>query len=74
MREDRSDPDRVEMVEAALERLFERRDLDAQFVFGEVREHLGIGGSGDECVEHRPAGFAEDVGRDACVAPVAAAE
>ena len=32
---------------------------------GELGEQLGIGRPGDQRVEHRPAGLAEDVGRDA---------
>ena len=32
---------------------------------GELGEHLGVGGAVDQRVEHRPAGDAEDVGRDA---------
>ena len=37
----------------------------AQPALGQLGEHLGVGGAGDERVEHRAAGHAEDVGRDA---------
>ena len=64
VREDRADPQRVQMIEAALERLFERGQLRAQATLREFREHLGIGGAVHERVEHRPPGLPEDVGRD----------
>ena len=63
--EDRPDPDGVQSVEAALERLPERRQLGAQAALGELGQQLGIGRARDQCVEHRPARDAEDVGRDA---------
>ena len=56
---------RVQMVEAALERLLQRRDLGAQPALGQLGEHLGVGRAVDQRVEHRAARDAEDVGRDA---------
>ena len=63
--EDRADHQRVMGVEAALQRLAQRRELRAQPALGEVGEHLGVGRARNERVEHRPAGLAEDVGGDA---------
>ena len=39
--------------------------LSAQFPEREVGEHVGVGGAVDQRGEHRPAGFAEQVGGDA---------
>ena len=52
-------------VEAALQRLAQRRDLLAQPALGQLGQHLGVGRPGDERVEHRAARDAEDVRRDA---------
>ena len=60
-----ADDQRVLGVEAALERLAQRRQLLAQLPFGELGEHRRVGRARDERVEHRPAGLAEDVGGDA---------
>ena len=65
VREDRSDQQRVQRLEATLERLAQRRELGSQPALREVGEHLGVGGALAERVEHRPAGDAEDVARDA---------
>jgi len=65
VREDRADHERVMRFKAPLERLFERGDLRAQLALREVGEYLGIGRPGDERVEHRATGLAEDVRRDA---------
>jgi hypothetical protein len=65
VREDRADDQRVVRLEAALQRLTQRRDLRPQLPLGQVGEDLGIGRSLNERVEHRPAGHPEDVGRDA---------
>jgi hypothetical protein len=65
VREDRADPQRVQLVEATLERLFERGQLLAQPAFGELGEQLGVGRAMHERVEHRAARDAEDVARDA---------
>jgi hypothetical protein len=65
VREDLADDQRVLVPEATDERLAQRRDLLAQLAVCQVREDLGIGGALAERVEHRPAGLAEDVARDA---------
>lgn len=62
---DRVDPHRVEMIEAALERFFERGDLCAHPATGELGEDLGVGGAFDERVEHRAPGLPQDVCGDA---------
>ncbi len=69
MGEDRGDDQRVLRVEAADERLPERRDFLGQLALREFGEHLRIGGAGDERVEHRPPGGAEDVGREGARLP-----
>ena len=61
VREDRADPQRVQLVEATLERLFERGQLRSQAPLRQLGEHLGVGRAVHERVEHRPAGDAEDV-------------
>jgi hypothetical protein len=53
--EDRRDDQSVLRVEAALERLPERRDLRTQLAASELGEQLRVGRAGDERVEHRPA-------------------
>jgi hypothetical protein len=63
--EDRADHDPVLGVEAALERLPERRQLLAQLALRELGEHGRVGRTSAERVEHRPPGGAENVGRDA---------
>ena len=65
VRQDRSDPQRVDPVKAALQRLPERWDLDPQLALGKLGEDLGVGRAVHERVEHRPAGLPEDVRRDA---------
>jgi hypothetical protein len=40
--EDRPDPDDVQVIEAALERLAQRRKLGAQAALGEIGEQLGV--------------------------------
>ena len=65
MREDRADDQRVMRLKASFERYFERGDLGTQLAVREVGEYLGIGRAGDERVEHRAAGLAEDVRGDA---------
>ena len=65
VRKDPADDDRVLGIEAALQRLAQRRELEAQFPEREVGEHVRVGGAVDQRCEHRPAGFAEQVGRDA---------
>jgi hypothetical protein len=63
--EDRADQQRVQVVEAALERLAQRRDLLAQLAASEVGEQLRVGRAGPQGIEHRAAGDTEDVGGDA---------
>ena len=46
--EDRPDPERVQVIEAALERLFERRELGAQPALGQLGKHLRVGGALDQ--------------------------
>ena len=63
--EDRADQQHVQLVEAALERLAQPRQLLAQAAAGELGEQLGVSGARHQRVEHRPPGGAEDVGGDA---------
>ena len=65
MRENRADQQRVIGIEAPLERFAQRRDLRPQPALGQLSEDLRVGRARDERVEHRAAGLAEDVGRDA---------
>ena len=50
--------------EAAVERLAERGDLLAQRALGELGQHVGVVGAGDQRVEHPAGGHAEHLGRD----------
>lgn len=43
--EDRADPDYVDVIEAALKRLREGRNLLTQPAPGQLGEHLGVGGA-----------------------------
>jgi len=63
--EDRPDRQRVQLVEAPLQRLPELGELGPQAPLGQLGEDLGIGGAGAERVEHRPSRDREDVGREA---------
>jgi DNA anti-recombination protein RmuC len=65
VREDRADQQRVQRLEAALQRLAQRWELLAQLAASQLGEHVGVGRAGDQRVEHRAAALAEDVGRDA---------
>jgi hypothetical protein len=65
VRKDRADPDGVQMIKAALQRLAQRRQLGAQPALGEVGQHVGVGRALDQRVEHPTARHAEDVGGDA---------
>ena len=65
VREDRADQQRVQIVEAALQGFPKRGDLLTQAPLREIGEHLGISRAGHERVEHRPAGLAQQVRRDA---------
>ena len=51
--------------EPAGQRLLELGDFLAQLPLGQVGQHLGIAGAGDQRVEHRPPGHPKDVGSDA---------
>src|ERR1700727_2547665 len=62
--EDRTDPESVEVIKAALQSLFEGGQLGAQSAFSEVCEYLGVGGGADQRVEHRAPRLAENVRRD----------
>ena len=62
MREDVADDQRVMGGEAPGERLLERGDLFAQLALGQLGQHLGIAGAGDQGLEHRPPRGAEHVG------------
>jgi hypothetical protein len=63
--EDRADQQRVQVVEATLQRLAQRGELLAQAALGQLGKNVGLGGAGHERVEHRPAGGAQQVGGDA---------
>ena len=58
------DQQRVVAGEAALERFAQRGDLLAQRALGQLGEHLGVVGAGDQRVEHPPGGHAEHLGGD----------
>jgi hypothetical protein len=62
---DRGHDQRMLGVEAADQRLALRRDLLAQLALRQLGQHVRVGGAGDERVQHRPAGGAEDVAGDA---------
>jgi hypothetical protein len=61
VRQDRADPERVMRIEAALERLAQRRDLLAHLAPCEIGEHLRVGRSTHERVEHVATRLAHDV-------------
>ena len=71
VREDRADQQRVQVVEAALQRISERGDLLRQPALGQIGQHVGVRRAGNERVEHRPAGLAQQIRRDAIELDVA---
>ena len=46
VREDRADPDSVQMINAALQRLAQRGQLGAKAALGHIGEHVGVGRGG----------------------------
>ena len=64
VRENRADPQRMNVIEAALQRLPEGGELRAQATLREFGEQLGVGRAVHERVEHQASGLAEDVRRD----------
>jgi hypothetical protein len=62
--EDLTDQQPVMSTEAALEGVTKLGDLLAQGAFGQVGQDIRIAGAGDERVEHRPTGQAEDPSGD----------
>lgn len=59
--QDRADPQGVMAIKTALQRLSERGDLAPQGALGQFGQHLRVGGSGDQRVQRRAPGDAEDV-------------
>jgi len=56
--------ERVVLVEPAVKRLSELGDLRPQPPLGQLRQRGGIAVAGDERLQHRPTGDAQDVGGD----------
>ncbi len=65
VREDRTDPQGMHLVKAALKGLAQRGELDPQAALGEVGQNLRVGGAVDQRVEHRATGDPENVRGDA---------
>jgi hypothetical protein len=63
VREDRADPEGVMGVEVAFERFAQLRDLLAHLPARQLRQDVGVGGAGDQRVEHVAPGLAHHVPR-----------
>ena len=59
------DEDRVLVIESVVERLAQRRELEAQLAERELSDHVWVGGAVDQCREHRAARLPQQVRGDA---------